>query len=82
MKKGASKNHEVILNGAAAWAQVVGRRAVKDPVSYRMAEVNNCFLKTCPQVTGFFGCTMPAAFAHRALLRLRMTDVLVMPLNR
>ena len=29
--------------------------------------------KDCPEFTGFFGCAMPATFARRASLRLRMT---------
>ena len=63
------QKHEVILNGASAWAQEAGRRAVKDPVSSRMA---NC-RKDRRVLTGFFGCAMPATFARRASLRLRMT---------
>ena len=30
--------------------------------------------KVCPALTGFFGCAMPATFARRASLRLRMTS--------
>ena len=30
--------------------------------------------KVCPELTGFFGCALPATFARRASLRLRMTS--------
>ena len=30
--------------------------------------------KVCPEFTGFFGCALPATFARRASLRLRMSS--------
>ena len=30
--------------------------------------------KVCPELTGFFGCALPATFARRAPLLLRMTS--------
>ena len=73
----ASKKSEVILNGAAAWAKAAGRCAVKDPVRNRTANQTREHGRDCREVrrvlTGFFGCAMPATFARRASLRLRMT---------
>ena len=50
---------------------MAGRRAVKDPVRNRTANEESRLVK----LTGFFGCAMPAAFARRASLRLRMTTL-------
>ena len=70
------KNDKVILNEGSARAKVAGRCAVKDPVESTPAnEQENC-RSDHRVLTGFFGCAMPATFAHRALLLLRMTAIL------
>ena len=55
----------------------MGRRTVKEPVESRMANVPVNSRDDRREFTGFFGCTMPAAFASRTSLRLRMTTILM-----
>ena len=49
------------------WAEAGQSREQQD------GEREEIYRKICPELTGFFDCAMPATFARRASLRLRMT---------
>ena len=59
---------EVILNGASAWAKVVGRHAVKNPVEY-LSGVPSCPM-ILRELTGSFDSVPPRLRPRGTPLRM------------